>query len=164
MKVNVDLRLKDVPGQLVWALEPISANDGNIKGVMHHRDSVMGERIAVNVTFEVRTEKTLERILEIWHEREIDVMKMDAVFESFPIQYLLVGNITAEEIESITKGLESMEGLASIDIRFTGTLTSSKRAAIVTGKAIKKSALTTIEDFFKQHAEDGKYTLIRGLD
>ncbi|NLK26228.1 MAG: hypothetical protein GX307_06625, partial [Euryarchaeota archaeon] len=59
---------------------------------------------------------------------------------------------------------ESMEGLASIDIRFTGSLTSSKRAAIVTGKAIKKSALTTIEDFFKQHAEDGKYTLIRGLD
>lgn len=164
MKVNVDLRLKDVPGQLVWALEPISANDGNIRGVVHHHDAMMGGRIAVNVTFEVRSDKTLERILDIWKEREIDVVRMDAVFESYPVQYLLVGNISSGEIESITKGLEAMEGLASLDVRFTGSVTSSKRAAMVTGKAIRKEALEPIEQFFRKRAEDGGYTLIRGLD
>lgn len=162
MKVNVDLRLKDVPGQLVWALEPISANDGNIRGVVHHHDAMMGGRIAVNVTFEVRSERTLERILDIWKEREIDVVKMDAFFETYPVQYLLVGNISSQELESITKGLEAMGDLAALDIRFSGT--SSKRAAMVSGKAIRKEAVEVIDSFFKKRADDGGYTIIRGLE
>ena len=40
MRVNVDLRLKDVPGQLIGALEPVSRNDGNIVGVVHSHDQI----------------------------------------------------------------------------------------------------------------------------
>ncbi len=164
MKVNVDLSLLDVPGQLVGALEPISANDGNIIGVVHHHDVVTGGRIAVNVTFEVRTDRSLERILAIWKESDVVVAKMDAVYESFPIQYLLVGNIPSREIESLTRGMEGIEGLASMDMRITGSLTSSSRAAMVVGRATKQESLETIERFFRNHAENGGYMLIRGLE
>ena len=109
--------LKDVPGQLVGALEPISANDGNIKSVVHHHDVKVGGRIAVNVTFEVRSEQAMDKILSTWKQREVDIAKIDAFFETYPIQYLIVGNISSKEIESITKGLESMENIASIEIR-----------------------------------------------
>ncbi len=164
MKVNVDLRLKDIPGQLVGALEPISANDGNIRGVVHHHDVKVGGRIAVNVTFEVRSEQALDKILSTWKQREVDVAKIDAFFETYPIQYLIVGHITSKELESITKGLESMENIASIEIRYSGSANSSSRAALVTGKASKKEAIAALDNFFQLRAEKNDYILIRGLD
>lgn len=164
MKVNVDLRLKDIPGQLVGALEPISANDGNIRGVVHHHDVKVGGRIPVNVTFEVRSEHALNKILSTWKEREVDVAKIDAFFETYPIQYLIVGNITSKELETITKGLESMENVASIEIRYSGSANSSSRAALVTGKASKKEAIAALDAFFKQRADKNSYVLVRGLD
>ncbi|MDW5564321.1 MAG: hypothetical protein SA339_13985 [Methanomassiliicoccus sp.] len=164
MKVNADLRLKDVPGQLVGALEPISANDGNIRGVIHHHDDKVGGRIAVNVTFELRSEQALDKIMSVWKKRDVDVAKIDAFFETYPIQYLIVGNIPTKELESITKALESMENVASIDVRYTGTANSTSRAALVTGKATKKETLTSLEQFLKQRSEKHDYILIRGLE
>ncbi len=164
MKVNVDLRLKDIPGQLVGALEPISANDGNIRGVIHHHDAVVGGRIAVNVTFEVRSEQALDRIMSAWKSREVDIAKIDAFFETYPLQYLLVGNIPSKELESLTKGLESMENVASIEIRYSGSANSSSRAALISGKASKKEAIAALDEFFKRRAEKNDYILIRGLD
>lgn len=164
MKVNVDLRLKDIPGQLVAALEPISKNDGNIRGVVHHHDDKIAGRITVNVTFEVRTEQALDNIMKVWKLGEVDVAKIDAFFETYPIQYLLVGHITSKELESITKGLESMENVASIEIRYSGSANTSSRAALVKGKASKKEAIAALDGFFKQRAEKHNYMLIRGLE
>jgi ACT domain-containing protein len=164
MKVNVNLRLKDIPGQLVGALEPISANDGNIRGVIHHHDDKVGGRIPVNVTFEIRSEQVLDRILEVWKSREVDVAKIDAFFEIYPIQYLIVGSIATKELESLTKALESMENVASIEVHYTGSANSSSRAALVTGKASKKEAIAALDEFFKKRAEKNDYILVRGLE
>jgi ACT domain-containing protein len=164
MKVNVDLRLKDVPGQLVGALEPISAAGGNIRGVIHNHEAKTGGRIAVNVTFEVRSEEILNRILNTWKQREMEIAKIDAFFETYPWQYLLVGNIPSKELESLTKGLESMENIASIDIRYSGSANSASRAALITGKASKREVLLSLDEFFKARAAKHEYILIRGLD
>lgn len=164
MKVNVDLRLKDIPGQLVGALQPISDNDGNIRGVVHHHDKKVGGRIAVNVTFEVRTEQALNKILNIWKEREVDIAKIDAFFETQPIQYLLVGSIPSKELENLAQVLESFENVASIEIRYSGSANSSSRAAMITGKASKKEAVAALDEFFKKRADKKDYILIRGLD
>ncbi|NLI73439.1 MAG: hypothetical protein GX369_01515 [Euryarchaeota archaeon] len=164
MKVNVDLSLMDMPGQLIRALEPISANNGNVIGVIHDHEAIVGGRITVNVTFEVHSDLALENILATWKENDVIMIKMDAVFESYPLQYLLVGDISSKEIESLTHGMESMEGLASMDIRITGSLTSGSRAAMVTGRVTRHGSLETVEQFFRQHADNGGYMLIRGLE
>jgi ACT domain-containing protein len=164
VKVNVDLRLKDIPGQLVGALEPISANGGNIRGVIHNHEAKKGGRISVNITFEVRSEDILDRILSTWKARDVEIAKIDSFFETYPLQYLLVGNIPSTELESLTKSLESMENVASIDIRYSGSANSDSRAALITGKASKKEAIASLNEFFKKRAEKKYYILIRGLD
>ncbi len=163
MKVNVDLRLKDIPGQLVWALEPISTYDGNIMGVVHHHDVVVGGRITVNVTFEVRSEESLQKILDTWKIREIDVAKMGHHFETFPVQYLLVGTISPGELQDLAKKLESVEDLASVDIRYSGSATSERKSAMITGKVTKKEAIKTLNNFFQSWAEKSGFLLIRGF-
>ena len=42
MIVNAELYVRDMPGQLVGSLDPISLVDGNILGVVHNRDGEIG--------------------------------------------------------------------------------------------------------------------------
>ena len=69
MRVELLLALKDVPGMLVKALEPVSANGGNIINVVHSR--VRG-KAQVTVTFFVRDQVTLNSILKALAARKIE--------------------------------------------------------------------------------------------
>ncbi|MEM2943229.1 MAG: hypothetical protein QW083_00510 [Methanomassiliicoccales archaeon] len=164
MKVNVDLRLKDVPGQLVLALEPISANGGNIVGVVHHRDVVVGGHITVNVTFEVKSEKTLERILDTWKEREIDVARLGSIYETFAIEFLIVGNISTKELNEIVSEIESMKDLESISIRYSVSQLSDGKAAFIFGRVRKKETAMMIEQLLDSKAREKGFLVIRSLE
>ena len=54
MMVNAELYVRDLPGQLVGSLEPISMVDGNIVGVVHDREQKVNNRILVSVTSRYR--------------------------------------------------------------------------------------------------------------
>ena len=66
MIVNAELFVKDLPGQLVGSIEPISLVDGNIMGIMHDRERIVNHRICVNITFEVDEQKHLMEPNRIW--------------------------------------------------------------------------------------------------
>lgn len=54
MRVTMDLELKDIPGQLVLALRPISELGGNIVSVTHHREKKTPRGlIPVQIAFEI---------------------------------------------------------------------------------------------------------------
>lgn len=62
----MDLELKDMPGQLVLALQPISDFEGNIVSVIHHRDKKTPRgMIPVQVTFEIDGAKVSDLIDEL---------------------------------------------------------------------------------------------------
>ena len=164
MKINVDLRLKDVPGQLVIALDPISSCGGNIRGVVHHHDVKDGGRIAVNVTFESSSDAVFKKILQAWEERDIEVAKINSFTETYPIRYLLVGDISSAEIESVTRSLESIENVVAIDIRYTGSASSLSHTALITGAVSHEDTLKTLDDFFCERSLKKGYLLVRGLE
>jgi len=163
MRVHADLRLKDIPGQLVRALEPISASEGNIVGVVHHHDAVIGGRITVNVTFEVKSQKQLERILSDWKERDVDVARLSSMFETFEFEYLIVGDIPPAELRELTDGIESVEDLDSVDIRYSVSPATGEKAAMIFGKVKQKSAINRVEDFLRQRSMQTGFLLISGL-
>jgi len=163
MRVHADLRLKDVPGQLVKALEPVSNFGGNIIGVVHHHDKVAGGRISVNLTFEVKTQKQLENMLRAWKESDVDVAKLSSLFETFEFEYVITGDISPQELREITDGIESMSDLDSVDIRYSISPSSGEKAVLVYGKVRQKPVLDRIEDFLRQRALQSGYLLISGL-
>ena len=163
LKVNVDLGLKDVPGTLVGALEPISSLDGNIVGVVHHHDKVLGGRIIVNVTFEISSQSRLERLKEIWEKKGIDIVSLGPLFETHPMEFLLVGNIPPNELSNIADGLESLEDMDSMDIRLAGSSTKDERAALVFGKMRTKKGLNQMESILRECGSRAGFIVIRGL-
>lgn len=162
MRVNVDLRLKDVPGQLIGALEPISMFNGNIKGVIHRHDEVSGGRIKVDLTFEISNQKGLDLILGEWKKREVDVVKIDHLFETFPLEYVVVGNITPDEMRRITDGIQAIGDVESIDIRYSIS-GSKERSAMVSGKVRNREAIRKANKFMAERAKKQGFVVIRGF-
>ncbi len=162
MRVNADLRLKDMPGQLIGALQPISDHDGNIMGVLHSREKVSGGRINVNVNFEIRTEKGLELVLEDWRKREVDVVRIDHLFETFPLEYILVGSLLPDEMRTITDGLQSLEGMESLDLRYSIS-GQKERTAMISGKVRSRETITQANKLMAERAKRMNLLLIRGF-
>ena len=77
MKVNAELYVRDLPGQLVASLEPISMVNGTIVGVVHDREQMVNDRILVSVTFEVDTVAQIDELKDIWSADRVFVPEID---------------------------------------------------------------------------------------
>jgi ACT domain-containing protein len=162
MRVNVDIQLKDIPGQLIGALEPISKNDGNIRGVVHRHDIVSGGKIAINLTFEVGNQKSLDKILAEWKEKDVDVLKIDHLFETFKLDYVIVGELPPTEVRKIIEGIQAIGDVESIDIRYSVSGAKDK-AALISGKVRNKEVIKKANKFINERAKRAGYIVIRGF-
>jgi len=163
MRVNVDLRLKDVPGQLIRALEPISLNEGNIVGVIHNHDLVTGGRISVNVTFEYRDQRGLDAIFSAWKERGVEVIKIGEIFRTYSTEYLLVGELSHSTLQSLTERIERMDGIESIDLQYSLSTGTSSKSVLLLINVRQKEVLKTIDDYLMDRSSGGEFLLIRGM-
>ncbi|MCE5295530.1 MAG: homoserine dehydrogenase [Euryarchaeota archaeon] len=162
MRVNVDLRLKDVPGQLIGALEPVSRNDGNIVGVVHSHDKVSAGRIGVNLTFEVSSEMNLDKIMNEWTARGVDILKIDHLFETFHLEYVIVGTVSANEMKRITDGIQALGGVESLNVRYSVS-SSDEKTALISGKVRSKDVIKKANHFMRERSKRSGFLMIRGF-
>ncbi|MBN1110212.1 MAG: hypothetical protein JXA45_05575 [Methanomassiliicoccales archaeon] len=163
MRVNADIRLKDVPGQLIKALEPISLNEGNIVGVIHDHEQVTGGRISVNVTFEARDQHTLDAIFSMWKERGVEVAKMGQIFRTYGTEYLLVGNLTQATLRSITEGINRLGGVDSIDLQYSLSTSTESKSVLLLVNVRERQKVEEIDQYLKRKSKRGNFLLIRGM-
>ncbi len=163
MRVNADLYVKDVPGQLVAALEPVSVMEGNIVGVVHHRDQVMNDRIGVNITFELLDPERLDKLLGIWKDRDVRVSRIASVVETYPLDYLLIGEISPSRLEEILDEVKDMLGMEALDIRYSSVMESGSRTALINAKLTNRENLRKAEDMIASMVQEKGIVAVRGL-
>lgn len=163
MRVNADLYVKDVPGQLVAALEPISILEGNIVGVVHHRDQVMNDRIGINITFEIEDGDRLEKLMGVWRDRDVRVSRIGSVVETFPMDYLLIGDISPSQLETMLDKVRDMLGMESLDIRYSSVAESGSRTALINAKFTSEENLRQAEDLIRELVKEREILAVRGL-
>ncbi len=163
MRVNADLYVKDVPGQLVAALEPVSIMEGNIVGVVHHRDQVMNDRIGVNITFDLEGGERLEKLMGIWKDRDVRVSRIGSVVEKFPMDYLLIGDISPSQLETILDEVRDMLGMESLDIRYSSVMESGSRTALINANFTSEENLSKAEDLIRELVRERDILAVRGL-
>ena len=163
MMVNADIFVRDIPGQLVGSLEPISLVDGNIVGVVHNRDSVVNGRIAVNITFEINSAENLERLKGIWKGKDIIISKMSSVVETYPMEYVLIGNIGATQIEKLIGSAGKAVDLESVDIRFSSKMSENKRTAMISANVRKSDDIRKLNEFMASACKKANIVCIRGV-
>jgi len=164
MMVNADIFVKDLPGQLVGSLEPISLVDGNIVGVVHNRDSVMNGRIGVNITFEVTSSDALEMLKNIWKKKDIIISRISSVVETFPMDYVLIGQIVPSQIERILNNARKAVDIESVDVRYSSNASNTERTAMISVNVKSEESLAKMNAFMMSACKKANIVYIRGVE
>ncbi len=164
MIVNAELFVKDLPGQLVGSIEPISLIDGNIMGVMHDRERIVNHRICVNITFEVEGQNQLEALKKIWKSKDIIISKLGSVYQTYTMDYLLIGDIDAMYIEELINKANSLVTMDAVDVRYSSkTNSSSKRTGLISVKTRSEEDLEKLDRFLDDECRKTNTIYVRGV-
>jgi len=164
MLVNAELFVKDLPGQLVGSLEPISLVDGNIMGVVHNRERIVNHRICLNVTFEVECREKLDKLQSIWKSKDVIISKMDSVYRTFTMEYLLIGKIDGPYIENLIERASKQMTLDAIDVRYSsGSAISDKRTGMISVKTLSEEDMDIFDSFLSSECKKSGITYVRGI-
>ncbi len=98
MIVSMTLELKDIPGQLVLALAPISELHGNIMSVVHqHEEKTPRGTIPVQITFEI-DQSVLDELIERLEESGVRVARVGEERLRSSVSVVLIGHIIHSDI------------------------------------------------------------------
>lgn len=152
MRITMDLELKDIPGQLVKALEPISDSGGNIVSVVHHHEQRTNRgTIPLQVVFEM--EDGLNALKEKLESRGIKVVRFNQMRLLERKAVVLVGHIIHSDIRDTIEQIDSTGYAEVVDLAMSMpgiSLKSSARIGIsATGKKEMKKAMKLLRDIAK---------------
>jgi ACT domain-containing protein len=153
MRITMDLELKDIPGQLVKALEPISDAGGNIVSVVHHHEQRTNRgTIPLQVVFEM--EDGLDALKDKLESRGIKVVRFNQLRLLEHNTVVLVGHIIHSDIRDTIEQIDSTGYAEVVDLSMSMpgiSLKSSARIGInATGKIEMKKAVKLLRNIAKE--------------
>ncbi len=161
MLVNADLYVKDIPGTLVSALEPMSLMNANIIGVVHSRDQMISGRIAVNVTFNAEPD-VIEKLKDVWTSRDIIVAKIGSVVKTYGRDYMIIGDVTALTMETMLNDAKKDISIVSSDVRMSYK-SSSKNTTMISASVTSEEDVAKLDSFVSEYCSKKGLTFIRGV-
>ena len=118
MKIDMKLELKDVPGTLIKAIEPISQHGGNIRSVLHLRTG-MG-LVPVEIIFEIPDESSLNLIKNSLEERKIRILEIKVegkkYYEKETHSFMLIGHVIDTDIMDTIDKLNEVGMVSDLDV------------------------------------------------
>jgi len=153
MRITMDLELKDIPGQLVKALEPISDAGGNIVSIVHHHEQRTSRgTIPLLVIFDM--EDGLGALKEKLESRGIKIVRFNQVRLLERKTVVLVGHIIHSDIRDTIEQIDSTGYAEVVDLAMSMpgiTLKSSARIGInATGKGDMKKAIRLLRNIARE--------------
>ena len=118
MKVDTVLKLKDVPGMLIKALEPISSHGGNIISVTHSR----GEKglVSVHVSFKVRDQSSLNLIRKALEKQGIHISEIEIEGRTYytkkSLSFILLGHVIDTDIRDTLDRINDVGMVSGIEV------------------------------------------------
>ncbi len=116
MIVSMTLELKDIPGQLVLALSPISELHGNIMSVVHqHEEKTPRGTIPVQVTFEI-DQRVLDELIERLEKSGVRVARVGEERLRSSVSVVLIGHIIHSDIGDTIDKIDSTGFAEVVDL------------------------------------------------
>jgi ACT domain-containing protein len=141
MKIAMDIELKDIPGQLVLALKPISEFGGNILSVLHQRDKkTPAGRIPVELVIELE-ERRLEGLVEKLTECGVKVVRTGKERLRDSMVVLLIGHIVHSDLRETIDSIDSTGFAEVVGLSLSMPGVEKESSASVTLSAIGKKEL-----------------------
>ena len=137
----MDIELKDIPGQLVLALKPVSDLGGNILSVLHQRDKkTPSGRIPVQLVFEIE-ERRLDRLIARLKEGGVKVVRIGKERLKESMVVLLIGHIVHTDLRETIDSIDNTGFAEVVELSLSMPGVDKKSSASVTLSAIGKEEL-----------------------
>ncbi len=115
MRISIDIELRDVPGELLRALEPIANYGGNIVSIVHLREEKR-DKVPVHLIFEIDSQEKLKNILEEYEKRNISVLKVGEAKRRIVITVGIIGHIIDTDLMDTIDRINDIEGALVEDL------------------------------------------------
>lgn len=97
MKMELEVELRDVPGQLSFVLDTVAEHGGNIESVIHKRADARGEWVPVNLHLEVAPARS-HRLVDALREK-VRVLSASGDTKGHPMALILVGHVFDNQLD-----------------------------------------------------------------
>ena len=160
MQCEMILGLKDVPGMLVKALEPISEKGGNIVSVVHMRGGQ--DFVGVNIIFKVKDKKTLERISNALKKRSFEVKSItvegEKYYSKITFSFIYVGHVIDKDIQDTIDRINEIGLVRDVDVRMSDP---TKESAVLMRINVDEKSFHPLMSEIEKISKEKKFMLIR---
>lgn len=164
MLMTIVVELKDQPGQLLKALEPISRFGGNIVSVFHQRDKITPlKRIPVEITIQI-DERRVEDLIEAIRRNGVIVRSYNKVKLTATTSLLLIGHIIHTDLGDTINRIDSTGFAEVVDMHISMPQLNHPSTAMVTISATNDENLKRAIKILKQICREKDITVIEPLE
>ena len=163
MIISMTLELKDIPGQLVLALEPISELQGNIMGVVHqHEEKTPRGTIPVQVMFELEQSK-LDELTERLEKSGVRVARVGEERLRSSVSVVLIGHIVHSDMGDTIDKIDSTGFAEVVDLSLSMPEIDKQSSAYLVINAVSDKELDKALDVLRDVASRKDLLLIEPI-
>lgn len=163
MIVSMTLELKDIPGQLVLALSPISELHGNIMSVVHqHEEKTPRGTIPVQITFEIEP-KVLDKLIERLEKSGVRVARVGEERLRSSVSVILIGHIVHSDMGDTIDRIDSTGFAEVVDMSLSMPAIEKTSSAYLVINAVGERELSRALDILRDVAHKKDLLMIEPI-
>ncbi|WP_292465131.1 amino acid-binding protein [Methanolobus sp.] len=163
MRVSMDLELKDIPGQLVLALKPVSEFKGNLISVVHHHEKKTPRgKIPVHLVFEIKPDH-LDNIISLLEESGISVVSVDEKRYLEHGAVILIGHIVHTDIKDTIDKVDNTGYAEIVDLNLSMPRVNRPSSASLKIDAVSKQHMSAAIELLKSIAKEKDLLVIEPI-
>ncbi|MCQ6962267.1 amino acid-binding protein [Methanolobus chelungpuianus] len=163
MRVSMDLELKDIPGQLVLALKPVSEFKGNLISVVHHHEKRTPRgKIPVQLVFEIKSDH-LDNIISLLEESGISVVSVDEKRYLEHGAVILIGHIVHTDIKDTIDKIDNTGYAEVVDLNLAMPRINRPSSASLKIDAVSKQHMSAAIELLKSIAKEKDLLVIEPI-
>jgi len=167
MKVNLELEIRDVPGSLLCALEPIAAHGGNIMSIVHTRDEMSDEGVAVpiKITIIVENENSLDLIVSDVQKKDVFVSRVVVEGRTYYerkeiLSFACIGHLIDTDIRDTIDRINELGLVSAVDILMPDP---DKKSSVIMKVEVEAAEKDTILEKIEEIGSEKDFLLIKEM-
>lgn len=154
MKVTMDIELRDEPGQLILALEPVSRNQANLISVFHYHKTngtgkAGGDKVQVQLVLDAKS-PVITRIKEEMERTGIRVLRIGEEKYRETITVIMIGHVVNTDIRDTVNRIDETGIAEVVDMSLSMPEINEPTSAAITINAIGKEELKRVIALLKE--------------
>lgn len=114
--ITLDLELKDIPGELIKALTPISKLGANIISVIHLREQKSNGRVPVKVVVDNVDNEKLKKIVDELEKHDVIVAKIGNDERKINLDVVVIGHVVDTDVRNTIDRINEIGLVVDLDL------------------------------------------------